>query len=230
MRKALCHRPSQKSKLLSKSSVAQRDLWLHHLLCSNKFPLYLMSFLDKWLRLHLMFTQGINQSHLMNMKFYQPAHQEVLYTTTFQFLVLHTCQMLDPQTIPDLPPKNTCQMLDPQTIPDLPPKNTNLTIPSIVNRFQKKFDKSGHVRNVAAKIVLEKVPESTAKILVRIVGMWTVLGAIAKILKSPVKMDLKNLSCTISCKYDYCGFKQGKHTFFFPYYFSEFLNIFIHAW
>ena len=75
-------------------------------------------------------------------------------------------------------------MLDPQTSPGVPPKNANQMIPSIVNRPQKNLDKSAHVRNVAAKIVQEEVAERTAKILVRIVGMWNVLGVIAIILKN----------------------------------------------
>ena len=79
-------------------------------------------------------------------------------------------------------------MLDPQTSPSLPPKNANQMVCPIVSKPQKNHDKSRHVRNVAAKIVQEEVPESTAKILVRIVEMWNVLGAIANILKSPVQL------------------------------------------
>jgi len=61
-------------------------------------------------------------------------------------------------------------------------------ISSVISTTQKNLDKGTPVRNVAAKIVQDMVPESTAKTLVRIVGMWVVMGAIANILKSPVQL------------------------------------------
>ncbi len=134
----------------------------------------------------------------MSLKIHQAAHPGVLCTNPFQFLMLHTYQMLDLQTSTAFLPKNTNQM-----------------IPLMISRCQKNLDKSANVRNVAVKLVQEEVPESTAKVLARIVGMWTVQGAIANILTRGVqlvristKMMPLNLSCTTSCKYDYCGLER----------------------
>jgi hypothetical protein len=50
-----------------------------------------------------------------------------------------------------------------------------------VSRLQKNIDNSAHARNVAFQIVKEVLPESTAKILARIVGRQNVVDVTASV-------------------------------------------------